>query len=154
MHAIRHLVSHWLASGKLLVSHCKRAWEGSVRKFELPHEPRRKVQGSLSQELPRDGGWKTYCQCSHNSRRANQGPRILPAGPPTPKFNVGSLMLGPLLRVEEILPVNIEIGGAGGHHVSVSDSLSYSCFPVNLCKRLAIVLPPTVLKLLCCITCI
>jgi hypothetical protein len=146
MHAISHLVSHWLASGKLLVSHCQRAWEGTVRKFELPHEPRRKVQGSLSQELPRDGGWKKYCQCSHNSRRANQGPRILPA--------VGSLVLGPPLRVEEILPVNIEIGGAGGHHVSVSDSLSYSCFPVNLCKRLAIFLPPTVLKRLCCITCI
>ena len=114
MHAISQLVSHWLASGKLLVSHCKRAWEGSVRKFELPHEPRREVQGSLSQKLPRDGGWKKYCQCSHNSRRANQGPRILPAGPPTPKFNVGSLVLGPPLRVEEILPVNIEIGGAGG----------------------------------------
>jgi len=114
MHAISHLVSHWLASGKLLVSHCQRAWEGSVRKFEPPHEPRREVQGSLSQELPRDGGWKKYCQSSHNSRRASQGPRILPAGPPTPKFNVGSLVLDPPSGWNKYCQSTLKLGAQGG----------------------------------------
>jgi len=96
-----------------------------------------------AQRLARDGGWKKYCQFCDKTRRAVQQLMSYIMEPPTPKFNVGRHVLGPPLRMEEILPVNIEIGGAGVGCVSrLGDILSCS-LNLRCCKKLAIFLPPT-----------